>query len=324
MERGFTASSDPRELVALAAVMGVAIAMAAALPVTTAEASVFVEFVRPPVHDWLGRFDPANHVLNTLLVKRAVGLLRLSAFSLRIPELAGLALCLWALWRMPGLGRGRSAAILLAGAGYLSVEYVTPGTGVGLAIGLWLCAVWQSVVYLQGNQKDRLANLNLDGSLNLAGVCLGLSVAANFGFLIPSLLVALAAGLRVRRWTAWPERMLVTATVTAFIFLVLPFSHATARQLAELSIPARLHTARSPEKLDGLVRVLRGETRGRTVRIAASADLVPVLEFYQARYREGGWRILPAPTEADYSILDTPAAIRGQVLYRGHTVVLVH
>lgn len=285
MEPGSTASSNRLGLIAMAVVLATGFVTAAALPVTAAEAYAFVHFVKPPVRDLLRGFDPANHVLVTLLMKRSVGLLRLSAFSLRVPGLLGLALALWAVNGLLAGLRFRWVALTLAGAACLGLEYCTPGTGVGLALALWLCAVQQSVAYLKGNHTDGLVNLNL------AGACLGLSVTANFCSLIPSVALALALGLAMRQWTPWTGRMLVTATVTAFLLLVLPFSHASAGQLAKLMVPPAVRTARAPEDLSGLVAVLRREARGRTVRIAADPWLVPVLEFYQARYREGGWRI---------------------------------
>jgi hypothetical protein len=309
--------------VVVAALLATGIYLAAALPITGQEAYAFSHFVRPPVRDWLGGFDAANRVLNTLLMKRAVGLLRLSAFSLRAPGLAGLALYLWAVVR---LARGRWAAIALAGAAYLALEYCTPAAAMGLGLALWVCAVERAVAYLKGNQTDGLANLNL------VGFCLGLSVAANFCFLIPSLVLVVALGSAARSFVSretkpWMERVVVTATVTAFLLLVLPFSHAGAGELVRLTMPPPLRMARTPEDLTGLVAVLRRESRGKTVRIAASADLVPVLEFYQARYREGLWRIVEFPSQAEYYVVDTrvvgiPGRTPWQTLYRGRTVAL--
>ncbi len=321
-DRGFAnlwgVTVGPLRRVVIAALLAIGIYLAAALPITGREAYAFGHFVRPPLRDLLGGFDPADRVLNTLLMKRAVGLLRLSAFSLRVAGLAGLALYLWAVAR---LARGRWFAIALAGAAYLALEYCTPGEAVGLGLALWVCAMERAVAYLKGNQTDGLPNLNL------VGFCLGLSVAANFCFLIPSLALAVALGFAARsfvsRETLWMERVVVTATVTAFLLLVLPFSHAGAGELARLIIPPPLRMARTPEDLSGLVAVLRHKSKGKTVRIAASADLVPVLEFYQARYREGRWRIVGFPSQAEYYVVDTRVVgIPGRTLYRGSTVAL--
>jgi hypothetical protein len=311
----------PRRAV-LAALLAAGLYLAAALPITGREAYAFSHFVRPPVRDLLGRFDPADRVLNTLLMKRAVGILRLSAFSLRAPGLAGLALFLWAVARW---AQGRWLAIAVAGAAYLALEYCTPGSAVGLALALWVCAVERAVAYLQENQSHGPPNLNL------IGFWLGLSVAANFCFLIPSLVMVAALGFAVRRFvsreTLWMERVVVTATVTAFLLLVLPFSHASARELMRLTMPPPLRFARTPEDLTGLVAVLRRESGGQTVRIAASGELVPVLEFYQARYREGRWRIVEFPSQADYYVVDKhvvelPGPTLRQILYEGRTVAL--
>ncbi len=87
--RGFAnlwgAANERLRCVVVAALLATGIYLAAALPITGSEAYAFGHFVRPPVRDWLGGFDPANRVLNSLLMKRAVGILRLSAFSLRAP-----------------------------------------------------------------------------------------------------------------------------------------------------------------------------------------------------------------------------------------------
>jgi len=353
----------------MAALLAVGIGLAAALPITTAEAYAFVHFVRPAVRDQLALFDPANHVLNTLLMKRAVGLLRLSAFSLRVPELVGLALYLWAVARLvrgsarrfatsapsgwPGIreadpltrppgesaasaphtGRssrwspGPSAAIAFFGAAYFLLDYATPAAAVGLGLGLALCAVERMVAYLQSGQPDALRNLNL------AGMFLGLTVAAHFCFLLPAAALALAVAAAPRRFPQGIERVLVTATVTAFILLALPLGTVGARDLARLLLPPQPSLARTPEDLSGLVAALRRETRGRTVRIAAQPEFAAVLEFYQARFREGGWRIEELPGAGDLATLRNQAAdyyviearllaLRGRSLYRGRRVVL--
>ncbi len=318
METGFTASSERLRWLMIGALLAVGLWLVAWLPIAGTEAYGFVHFVRPPLRDLLGGFDPANHVLNTVLMKRAVGVLRLSAFSLRVPAILGLALFLWAVAGLvSGWRRGGLAAIALAGAAYLGMEYVAPASALGLALALWTCAAQFAMAYLEGNQRDELRNLNL------VGICLGLSMAANFGFLIPSMALALVLLLATRRWIPWVERVMVTAAVSAFLFLVLPFSHASARQLVALALrPPRL-SLRAPEDLTGLIATLRTQTRGKTVRIAASADLVPVLEFYQARFREGGWRIVEVPGPADYYVLDRPAVQAPfRTVYRGRMVVL--
>ena len=318
MQPTSTPPADRIRLWAAGTVFAVGFSLAIALPITSREAYSFVHFVRPPVRDLLGAFDPADHILNTLLMKRAVGLLRLSAFSLRVPDLLGLALFLWAVVRLAArAGRWGSALLVAAGLCYLALEYTTAASAAGLALALWICGIERTISYLKGNQADGVRNLNL------AGLCLGLSVAAHPCFLVPGLLVASALLLATRRFWPWMERVLITATVSAFLFLVLPFSHASAGQLVKLIAPPRLEITRTPEDLAGLVAVLRRETRGKTVRIAADAALVPVLEFYQSRYRVGGWSIVEFPSNADYIVIDTRAApVTRRVLYRGRAVVL--
>lgn len=319
MEPGSTASIDRRPLLAASIALTAGGLLAAYLPISTREAYVFARFVRFPMRDLLGSFDPAATVLNIFLMKRAVGLLRLSTFSLRLPELAGLALCLLAAAK---LSRGRWMAVAITGAAGLALQLWRPGAGLGLGLGLWLCGVQQAWAYLKRNQADGLPNLNL------AGLCLGLAIAANFCYLAPSAALAAWVGWSGHRHTAlpiltWAERLLATAVVTAFLLLVLPFSHATAGALLRVTIPPRAGTGQPPGDLRALTLALEREARGRAVRIAAPADVVPVLEYYRDHDRDGDWRIFPFPHPADYSVIDsTTAPASGQVLYRGRTLAL--
>ena len=77
MERVSTVSTKVA-LALLGAVFAVNVYRAAAQSITTSEAVVFDRLIRPPVRDWIGHFEPHNHLLNTLLVKRSVALFRLS------------------------------------------------------------------------------------------------------------------------------------------------------------------------------------------------------------------------------------------------------
>jgi hypothetical protein len=313
MERDSIASTDRAQRWVALAVMAAGVGLAIALAITGREAYAFSQFVRPPVRDLLGAFDPANHVLNTVLMKRAVGLLRLSTFSLRLPGLIGLALYLWAVVRLH-LGW---AVVALAGAAYLGLEYATPGTAMGLALALWACAAERALSYCKASQRGEMRNFNL------IGLCLGLSVATNFCFLIPSLALAVALLIATRRFWPWMERVVVTGTVGAFLLLVLSFSHASAGQLARLLLPPPLAINRTPGDLSGLIAVLRSESHGKTVRITASPDLIPVLEFYRARYHEGGWWIVEFPGDADYCVLDSQPAPDGRrILYRARSATL--
>ena len=319
MERGSTVFSDRLRYAVIAVVFAAGVAMAVALPIATREAYAFQHFVRPPVSDWLGSFDPANHVLDSLLMKRTVAALRLSAFSLRAPEVLGLALYLCAIARLASrMRKGAWAAIGLGGAVYLCLEYATPAAGLDLALAFWSCGLVFAIEYLTRYQRDAWQYLNL------SGVCLGLSVAANFCFILPAFGLALLLLMTTRQFRPWADRLLVTAVVTAFVLTAIPFSHASAGQLARLLSEASRESGRSPEDLSGLIAILRRESRGKTVRIAASPDLAPVLEFYQARYREAGWRIVPVIAPADFYVIGLSAASQagGQVLYHGRTVVL--
>ena len=161
MERPSTASIDRVACLLLLAVFAVNLYRAATQSITTPEAITFDRWVRPPLRDILPQpYDPDNHLLNTLLIKRSVALFRLSEFSFRLPSLLGGALYLWAAYRLSRrlLGTG---PLFLAGVALLILH--PPN----LALAFYLWAI----------------ELMLAGSLNLAGICLGLSAPADLAFL---------------------------------------------------------------------------------------------------------------------------------------------
>jgi len=316
MARVSIASIDRASLAVAAMAMAAGIALAVR-PITLLEAYAFTHFVRLPVRDLLGAFDPAASPLNILLMKRAVGLLGLSAFSLRLPDLAGLALILWA---AANLSRRRWPVVALAGAAGLLVEFLLPGTALMLALGLWLCGLDRALSYLAHHQPDNLRNLNQ------AGLCFGLAIAASFCLLIPSILAAIALPI-VRRRCGIPllpefERLPATAIVTAFLFLILPFSDATPHQLLNLLLPHRMTAGFPSPDVDGVVAALEREARGKPVRIAVPSAFVPLLEFYRARDRAGDWRIFKSPHEADYTVDQVGTPLPGPLLFQGGRLVL--
>ena len=336
----------------LLAVFALNLYRAATQSITTAEAVAFDRWVRPPLRDLLPQpYDPDNRVLNTLLVKRSVALLRLSEFSFRLPDLLGGGLYLWAVYRLSRrlLGTG---PLLLAGIALLALN--PPG----LALGFFFCAI----------------ELILAQHFNLAGVCLGLSAASDPAFLFPaaasgSAFLAFRLAVEPSRWLSLTERFVIPAVATGFIFLAIPLSHAPPGSLAGLNkllplwlVPtasvAALALVRkipsTPVKAAALaiaclaaafyqyhawprdtgarrlVQALRRDAAARHVEIGASRDLEPVLNFYRARYRLSNWEPLrhkPLDGHFDYYVLDGHDAgmvleRRLQVIYRDSGFVL--
>ena len=158
-------------LALLLAVFALNVYRAATQSITVPEAVAFDRWIRPPLRDILPQpYDPANHILNTLLVKRTVALFRLSEFSFRLPSLLGGALYLWAVYRLARrlLGTG---PLFLAGLALMSLA----PPSLALALFTW------AIVFLVGQALSPANPRNL----NLAAICLGLSAASDLAFLLP-------------------------------------------------------------------------------------------------------------------------------------------
>ena len=268
------ASIDLVACALLLAVFAVNLYRDATQSISTAEAVAFDRWVRPPLRDVLPQpYDPHNRVLKTLLVKRSVALFRLSEFSFRLPELLGGGLCLWAVYRLSRrfLGTG---ALLLGGIALLALN--PPG----LALGLFLWAI----------------ELMLAENLNLAGICLGLSAAADLAFLFPAAALGIAF-LTIRlagepsRWVSLAERFVIPAVTTGFIFLAIPLSHAQPGSLTGIAklLPLWLVPSASVALL-ALIRKIESQP----VKAAALAIACVIAAFYQyhAWPRDTGARAL--------------------------------
>jgi 4-amino-4-deoxy-L-arabinose transferase-like glycosyltransferase len=284
MESRYTASTK-LALALLTAILAVQVYQAATQPVSTVEAYGYDRFVRPTTRQVLDR-ELLNHdVLYTLLEKRSVGLFHVSPFSVRLPSLLFAILYLWSVWQLArlllGAGRLFLVAVVLAALIPLHWDCFACATGVGTALALELCAVWLTIKYL------KLNHIVKQGNLNLAGACLGLSVAARPEFAMVavalglSFLVALAVQ---RRWALWTDRVLIPALVVALVFLVLPLSHAHA--IPEITPHLTLGEA---AQLESVLNVLRASAGANHIRIGASPATEPILNFYRAQHRVNTW-----------------------------------
>jgi 4-amino-4-deoxy-L-arabinose transferase-like glycosyltransferase len=212
------------------ALFAVNVYRAATQSITADEAFTFNRFVRPPLKEMLKVYDANNHVLNTLLAKTFLKVLRLSEFTLRLPSVLCGGLYFWAVYRLARRAFGTGALLLAAVAALalnpLVLDHLSAARGYGMALAFWMWALVLLMEYLQDAPE---------GKLNLAGLCLGLSVASNLSFLVPSAALAFTffivqvlspAGFRSARTSAFADRFLATGAVTACLLLALPLSHA--------------------------------------------------------------------------------------------------
>jgi hypothetical protein len=272
MEQRFTASTKLL-LPLLAALLVVQGYQAATQPIGSAEAYAYDHFVRPTARQVLAQELLNRDVLYTLLEKRSVGLFHVSPFSVRLPSLLFGVLYLWSAWRLGrrALGTGWRFCLAVGLAALLPLWWncFTVARGDGAAVALQLFAVQLALSHRQRN-------------LNLAGACLGLSVAGSLHFAIPAALLALAllAAMALQgRAALWKDRILIPMVVAALVLLVLPISHAHAGAAmpADSTVPAPVLLA------------LRSATGNEVVRIGASPEIAPVLNFYRAQHRVNTW-----------------------------------
>jgi hypothetical protein len=286
-------------LVALVAVFTGEAWLAAARPITPAEALAYDRFVRPPMRETLHQPSRNPDVLYTLLEKRSVGLFRVSEFSIRLPALLAGG---WYLWAIRRLCR-RSLLVVALAVAPLAWQCFSTANGLGLALAL---AAWA----LEAVPKK----------LNWAGVCLGLAVAAHLPFAIAVAMIAAMIVWRNFRWDRAVEGFLIPALVASFLLLVLPLSLAPDTP----SAPPEL-TSAEVKGVRAAVEVLRRESGTKPIQVGASAAVAPVLRFYRARFRLASWQF--SDGSADYYVLPASAAGlagHGQlvVLHRDGGIVL--
>ncbi|HEX8984164.1 MAG TPA: hypothetical protein VF767_01980 [Bryobacteraceae bacterium] len=210
---------------------------AATQSITTDEAFTYNKFVWPELTQTLAAYDANHHVLHSLLCKVSVRCFGLSEFGLRVPSLAGGLLFLVSVWRLARYVFGRGWFCLFALAAVVLnpqvLDYLSAARGYSLALGFLFYGLFLLTRYLAEDYDPPTA------VLFRAGLACGLSVAANLVFLVPVVaaaatfsavvLVAPAASSRRERFWMLVDRFWGPAIVPAFIVLVLPLTHATAR-----------------------------------------------------------------------------------------------
>ena len=148
---------------------------------TAGEALNYTGFIGPPWTEALGHFDANNHVLNTLLVRISTSRFHLTELSLRLPSLLAGVFYLWAVFRMARRRFGDGMMFLFVTAlltlNPVIVDAMSEARGYGMALACWM---WALELILESVESFSAQKLNL------AGLCLGLSVAASLAFAAPA------------------------------------------------------------------------------------------------------------------------------------------
>ena len=236
-ENAHTASAETASLRAAhylcAALLAVNLVRAITQSVTPDEALNYIRYVAPAWAEALASFDVNNHVLNTLLVRISTSRFHLTELSMRLPSLLAGALYLWVVCRLARRWFGDSLAMFtvvgLLTLNPLVVDTLSEARGYGMALAFWTLALY---LVLESTQSFSARNLNL------AAVCLGLSVTASLPFAAPACALLLIAMLWFKRAPGTPSRRLYLPQymfLTMFVLLTIPVNHS---QWATLGIGA--------------------------------------------------------------------------------------
>lgn len=154
--------------------------------ITYDEAITWRLYIVTPFSSILHTYDANHHILHTWLVRLVTSILGVSEFTLRLPALAGAALYLYTLTRLSARLFGQTwlapASVLLMGAPPLVMDFLVAARGYGLALAFFLFAFERILALLAGDSSRK--------AIYTAGAALGLSIAANFVFVIPATLLA--------------------------------------------------------------------------------------------------------------------------------------
>jgi hypothetical protein len=216
----------------LAALLAVNLYRAMTQSVTPGEAWNYDRFIGPSCTEALSRFDVNNHVLNTLLVRISTARFHLTELSLRLPSLLAGVLYLWVVFRMArrwfGDGPAFLAVVGLLTLNPIVVDALSEARGYGMALASWMLAL---ELILESVQSFSLQKLNL------AAICLGLSVAAALPFAAPAVAL-LAVFLLWSKTTGGAGasacqfvNLALIFFLTAFVLLAIPLNHAEWKTL---------------------------------------------------------------------------------------------
>jgi hypothetical protein len=237
MEPTSTASINPVKAARwfLAALVALSLYRAMTQSVTPGEAWNYDRFIGPSWTEALSRFDVNNHVLNTLLLRISTAGFHLTDLSLRLPSLLAGALYLWVVFRMArrwfGDGLAFLAVVGLLTLNPLVVDALSEARGYGMALAAWMWALELILESIQSFSQQKL---------NLAAICLGLSIAATLAFAAPALALLVVFLAWSKNGGADPlvcarplgRALPLTVFLTAFVLLAIPLNHAEWSTLA--------------------------------------------------------------------------------------------
>ena len=276
---------------------------AAVTAITPEEAITYNHFASQPILTiFSSPYNPANQVLQSLLISLVLRFMRLTEFSVRVASLIGFAVYLWAALKLISPNRWTGfVALLLLAVNPFTVMWFPESTGIWMAAGLFLIAI---------------RNLTHE-QLSAASIYLGLAICFNITFILPSLVLVFLY-LHIEYWgkrrvkaAMAINHLFLPPLVISFAFWILPLVNAgpgTLQWANFAPFPSRFHAG--PEReLPRIARSLRDELRRnppRPIRVAASPELIEPFEFYRRRYALGAvQKIVPAGgvQTVDYSIL---------------------
>lgn len=220
----------------LAFLFAVCVYRAANQSVTVDEAFIYSNFIHTEKLALFTRYDAGHHILYTYLCWLSTKLFGTSELTLRLPSLLG-ALGFFAVVyqlcrRVFGYGPAFLFAVVVLASNPLILNHLSIARGYGMALALFAWSFHLSLRYL-----DAPANPN---PLFAAGICLGLSVAANLTFAIPGCaLIAMTLVLNFghARQTGGIRKLVDTAVgqyigpglVTCSLLIMLPLNRALPR-----------------------------------------------------------------------------------------------
>jgi len=253
MERAFTVSTRA----ILLALLGIVLFQAATRPVTISEAVLWGHLVRPPLRQAFVAPDAWTGLLYAVAAKRAIGIFRLSEYTLRLPAVIAGAVYLLVIAR-----RARPLVAILLAIPPVALGWFSTATPYGIALAL----------AVSGAGPWRISEIR-------RSLYCGLAVAVSPVFAVP--LAGLAAWETLRHGVSIVERIVIPAVTAAFIVLIIPLSHA--------AVPSESAGKGGEEAaVRAAVRTLRNHG---PLRISVAPPVLPLVEFYRARYRQGDWEI---------------------------------
>lgn len=208
----------PLAFVALAAAWLWNAARAVTCAATTDEAFTALDFAGKPWLDMLAYYDANNHVLHTILVKLSLSAFGWNVVSLRLPALAAGLLYSTMIWRLGRRWFGDTLPLFafcaFAAWAPPAAEYFSLARGYSMALAFFAWALLEA----EDPGTARWPRVS---------IAMGLSVASNLVFVIPSAALCAALLLRERSISHF-RALIVPGAVLALLVNALPLSRAEA------------------------------------------------------------------------------------------------